>query len=239
MSTIDDVFFEFEQPGEPRISYLICSIPRSGSNLLCDLLRATGVAGAPTELFHPNMKRMLMRRWGVETTPDYIAQLLARKTSPNGVFGTKVHWGQYHPLFGEADPRELFPNVRVIFLSRRDHVRQAVSWVRALQTLRWQSTDDERRAAEFDAEHIGRKLGRIEREIDAWQALFERYGIDALELVYEDFVSHQEATVRSALAHLGVEPPPGFVVEQPQIKRQADELSDQWVERYRTEAAQA
>ena len=239
MSTIDDVFFEFEQPGEPRIQYLICAVPRSGSNLLCDLMTSTGVAGRPTELFHPDMMRMLKRRWGIETTPDYIARLLARKTSPNGVFGTKVHWGQYHPLFDRTDPRELFPNLHVIFLSRRDHLRQAISWVRAVQTMSWQSTHDERHTAEFDAEHIGRKVGRIEREVDAWRSLFERYGIDALEVVYEDLVADQAGTVDAALAHLGVEPPPGFTVDQPQIKRQADALSDEWVERYRAEAAQA
>src|SRR3954447_21071418 len=35
----------------PAVSYLLCSTPRTGSSLLCDALRATGVAGRPEEYF--------------------------------------------------------------------------------------------------------------------------------------------------------------------------------------------
>src|SRR5829696_10459407 len=35
----------------PRLSYLICATPRSGSTLLCDALDATGIAGHPEEHF--------------------------------------------------------------------------------------------------------------------------------------------------------------------------------------------
>ena len=39
------------------MSYLVCSIPRSGSSLLCELLGGTGLAGAPAEFFHPDKMR--------------------------------------------------------------------------------------------------------------------------------------------------------------------------------------
>src|SRR4051812_8184160 len=35
----------------PAVSYLLCSTPRTGSSLLCDALRGTGVAGRPEEDF--------------------------------------------------------------------------------------------------------------------------------------------------------------------------------------------
>jgi LPS sulfotransferase NodH len=231
--------FQFEQPGETRVSYLICSMPRSGSSLLCELLTATGVAGAPTEVFHPDYMALLKHQWQVETLDDYLTELLARKTGPNGVFGAKAHWGQYHPAFEEADPRSIFPNVHVIAITRRDHLRQAVSWVRALQTMRWQSGRAERpqRNAEFDGEHITRKLGRIEREEDAWRGLFARHDIAPHPVVYENLVADQDATVRGVLEFIGVEPP-GDLRTEPAIQRQADALSEEWVERYRAEVAQ-
>ena len=239
MKPSDAVFFEFDDPGEPRISYLVCSIPRSGSNLLCDLLSATGVAGAPTELFHPDYMRMLKQRWDVEVeTPEqYVGQLLARKTSPNGVFGAKAHWGQYQPFFEDTDPRHALPNMQAIFVTRRDQLRQAVSWVRALQTLRWQSIQSERpeRPAEFDPEHITRKLRRIGREEDAWEALFDRYGIEPHRVVYEDLVADQSRVVRGVLEFIGVEPPADLQGATPRLERQADALSEQWVERYLAE----
>ena len=238
MDTSDPVFFEFDDAGAPRISYLVCSIPRSGSTLLCDLLTGTGVAGAPAEVFHPDYMRILGRRWGVETTEEYVGQVLARKTGPNGVFGAKAHWGQYHPLFDDTDPRRVLPNLRLILMSRRDRLRQAVSWVRALQTLRWQSSERGRseRQPAFEPEHIARKVERIGREEDAWKALFDRHGIEAQCVVYEDLVSDQGRIVRDALEFIGIEPPADLQARPPTLARQSDALSEQWVERYLAQA---
>jgi LPS sulfotransferase NodH len=237
-NTEADIFFEFGDAGEPRTSYLVCSIPRSGSTLLCDLLKGTGVAGAPIEVFHPDYMRVLKRRWGVTTTEEYVAALLARKTGPNGVFGGKAHWAQYHPLFGETDPRTVLPSLRLILMSRRDRLRQAVSWVRALQTLRWQSSGRERseREPSFDPEHISRKVDRIGREEDAWRALFDACGIEPHLVVYEELVSDQGAVLRDALEFIGVEPPADLEAGAPTLERQSDSLSEQWVERYLAQA---
>jgi LPS sulfotransferase NodH len=56
----------------PRLSYLICSTPRSGSTLLCEVLRGTGIAGRPEEYYQRRWKTGLPRRpleyfEGVET----------------------------------------------------------------------------------------------------------------------------------------------------------------------------
>jgi LPS sulfotransferase NodH len=232
----DRLFFEFART-EPRVSYMVCSIPRSGSSLLCELLAGTGLAGAPAEFFHPDKMRALRRRWEARTVDDYLRELLARKTSPNGVFGAKAHWEQYHPLFGDADPRGVLPDPLLVFITRHDRLRQAVSWVRALQTLEWaaQNGPREKSDAAFDSEHITRKLGRIDREEDAWEALFERHGLTPHRVVYEDFVAAQEATVRQVLEAVGVEAPPSLDLPPPALDRQADELSDAWVERYLAE----
>ena len=232
----DRLLFEFERT-QPRASYLVCSIPRSGSSLLCELLGSTGLAGAPAEFFHPDKMAALKERWGVETLDDYLRELLARKTSPNGIFGIKAHWGQYKPLLGESDPRDVLPDPRVVFITRRDRLRQAVSWVRALQTLEWATGDKpsaERRAV-FDAEHITQKLGRIDREEEVWEGMLERHGIEPYRIVYEDFVEAQDQTVRGVLDLLGVNVPGDLHLPPPVLDRQADELSDQWTERYLAE----
>ncbi|MGZ5376146.1 MAG: Stf0 family sulfotransferase, partial [Solirubrobacterales bacterium] len=36
---------------KPARSYLVCATPRSGSTLLCEALKSTGVAGRPEEYF--------------------------------------------------------------------------------------------------------------------------------------------------------------------------------------------
>lgn len=243
MATPDDdsydrLFFEFDRT-EPRASYLVCSIPRSGSSLLCELLGSTGLAGAPAEFFHPDKMAALQRRWGVNELDDYLRELLARKTSPNGVFGTKAHRGQYQPLFGESDPRTLLPALRVVFITRRDRLRQAVSWVRALQTLKWVTPAGprEERPEVFDHEHITQKLVRIDREEEEWESLFDRHGIEPHRVVYEEFVDAQEQTVRAVLDALDVDAPADLHLPPPALDRQADQLSDEWAERYLSEVS--
>ena len=234
----DRLFFECERT-QARRSYLVCSLPRSGSSLLCELLGATGVAGAPAEFFHPDKMAALRERWGVATLDEYVGELLARKTSPNGVFGAKAHWGQYRPAFGDADPRAVLPDPHLVFITRRDRLRQAISWVRALQTRRWdaQDTPPMERPAAFDYDDITAKLMRIDREEEAWEALFERHGIVPQRVVYEDFVAARDETVRAVLGALGIDAPSDLRLPPPVLGRQADDLSDEWVERYLAKSA--
>ena len=234
----DRLFFEFDTRTQPRVSYLVCSIPRSGSSLLCELLGSTGLAGAPAEFFHPDKMNALMARWGVTTADGYLRELLGRKTSPNGVFGLKAHWGQYKPHFGEADPRAAFPGAQLLFITRQDRLRQAISWVRALQTLKWATHDNPRPRPEvFDADHITQQLVRIDREEEVWESLFERWAIEPRRVVYEEFVAAQEQTVREVLGYLGVDAPAALDLPPPVLGRQADDVSDQWAERYLAEVA--
>jgi trehalose 2-sulfotransferase len=103
-------------------SYLVCATPRSGSTLLCELLKDTGVAGRPEEYFeakadtgvpaHPGDYLGDLPRTGAgirdDSTPprapehssllglpDYGAHLertLELGTGPGGVFGAKLMW---------------------------------------------------------------------------------------------------------------------------------------------------
>lgn len=222
----------------PGVSYIVGSVPRSGSTLLCELLAATGLAGNPAEFFSPYTIRVSMDRWGVETLDRYVHELFARETGSNGVFGAKVHWAQYEATFGNGDPRPLFPGLRWVYITRRDRLRQAVSWVRAQQTGKFHAQDPARAESPvFDHGRITQMLRRIAREEQLWEALFENHGFDPHRVVYEDLVADREAAVRAVLALLGVETPADLHIPQPGLERQADLVSDEWVERYLAEAA--
>jgi LPS sulfotransferase NodH len=175
----------------------------------------------------------LMRRWGVSGLDAYLDALLVHKTSPNGVFGAKVHWGQYDPLLAGRDPAALFPNPRFIHISRGDRLRQAISWVRAMQTLRWKSSEQGRAGDEvrFDADDIRAKLRRIEGDESRWRALFERHGIAPLEVEYESLAERPERTVGEVLRWFGIDAPaaaPG----QARLRRQSDAISEEWARRF-------
>ncbi len=89
-------------------SYLICSTPQSGSMLLSEALKKTGIAGRPEEYFKLlriktsieqlglNSKRRngpgWSKLWDVRTYAHYLAEVLEEGTSNNGIFGAHVMW---------------------------------------------------------------------------------------------------------------------------------------------------
>jgi LPS sulfotransferase NodH len=204
-------------PPTPTLrSYMVCALPRSGSSLLCEVLASTELAGAPAEFFEPTM----------------MAALLARKTSPNGVFGIKAMYHQMRDTLGSTSPAEYFPNLRYVYVTRRDRVGQAVSFARAIQTEQWTSHQPRGKPPKFDRAQIADLLAWIEREERAWEDFFESEGATPLHVVYEDFVAQLEETVLSVLGFLEVSLPPQFTVPAPEMERQADRLSDDWKQRF-------
>jgi LPS sulfotransferase NodH len=213
-----------------RLSYMECSVPRSGRSLLCERLCNTEAAGAPTEFFDPELMARFRERWGVSTFEDYVARLLERKTSPNGVFGIKVHWRQLHPALGDTDPGGIFPALRYLHIRRDDLLRQAISWVRALQTNQWASSHRRLDEPVFDRRLIDTYLGRIREEDGEWERWFTRRGIAPHRVVYERLVEAPDETVQAALGFLDIEG--DGEVAPLTLEQQADELTDDWVARY-------
>ena len=143
------------------MSYLVCANQRSGTELLCRGLAATGVAGHPQEYFlaEDPVKMPDWRFWeegpyaaghDVRDRESYLTLVYRLGSTPNGVFGAKIHWNCLRwalakfsemPRFAGLDQaailRTAFPDLRVVDVMRRDRVRQAVSWARMAQDGMW------------------------------------------------------------------------------------------------------
>src|SRR5919201_517480 len=135
-----------------RLSYVVCATPRSGSSFLCEVLSSTGVAGRPEDYFW-NLP-FWSAHWGLTDFPGFAQRLLHEGTTANGVFGSKLMWDQLDDVgkqfatllsLGDAGPPEVlaaaFPNLHYIWLTRRDKLRQGISYSRAMETKVWRSTD--------------------------------------------------------------------------------------------------
>src|SRR5690349_415976 len=136
-----------------RAAYLICTNPRSGSWLVAEGLRATGVAGRPEEYFNPTLRTLYLRDFKLpeHTTAEALLERMVRGgTTANGVFGAKIHRLNYAAMLdllrqatGEPDADEIalltsvFPNLTLVHHDRVDRVGQALSWHRALLTDNW------------------------------------------------------------------------------------------------------
>ena len=158
---------------------------------------------------------------------------MEKKTSPNGVFGFKCHFHQYRSEFGlRIIPVDL-PNLKYISIKRRNRVRQAVSYARAIQTNQWavthHSTND---SPEYNFVQIKTLLERIRQEERKWETFFSTHNIQPLRLVYEEFSGDMLAAVSDCFSHLGLAVPADWQLPELTLKKQADELSENWVQRY-------
>lgn len=112
-----------------RQAYLVCATPRSGSTLLCEMLRETGVAGQPLEHFeelrHSSLPRQPAEYFDEVKSPRILellapvkagtpsaeapqawwTRMLDQGATENGVWGGKLMWGHVEDFTSRA--REL------------------------------------------------------------------------------------------------------------------------------------
>lgn len=235
-----------DPPPVIRASYVICSTPRSGSNFLCEMLQGTEVAGRPDEYFWnlPDGHE----RWTVPEYRAYVERIQQAGTTPNGVFGVKLMWGYFGEvvarlgaLTGQADASPpailaaVFPNLKYVWLTCRDKVRQAISWHRALATQCWRSTDaagEDAPEPTFDVETIGALIGVATADDRSWRDFFDRHGIEPLTIVYEELEQNPEQACRQVLDCLQLSASAPSPARDWRHQRQADALTDEWVARY-------
>jgi LPS sulfotransferase NodH len=250
---------------QPSLSYLICCSERTGSTFLGDALIGTGIAGHPRSYFNrvahfnPRIQRIL---GNAKDDDNYLDKVIVAATTPNGVFGAKVHWEHFLNLVAKTErifqanegvvpasvPERLaafFPDLRYIWLVRRNAVARAISHYRVKKTNRWQLdsrwlADDVGGEGEpgFDFDEIDAfvRLGEVE---DArWRHYFQEQNIVPLELFYEEMIQDIEGTVRRVLGFLGV-PAEKLDLPPPTLRKQADDRSREWEARYRRICAEA
>lgn len=236
---------------KPRLSYTIWFTQRTGSTLLCKALEATRVAGIPNEWLY----RWLDDQHGKDQTQIQMP-LWERGSTSNGVFGLKHSFHEPHftklietfrhfpgGLAGENNRVRIwenaFPNHRHIFMTRRNKVRLAVSWWKAIQTQEWHRLSSATPKAveltdaySFDAiHHLFDECAMREAGI---QEFFSEGKIVPLTIVYEDFIDEYEMTVRRVLEFLELDVP-DMQIPLPALARTADDVSEEWVQRFREE----
>ena len=130
---------------------------------------------------------------------------------------------------------ELFPNLHIIFVRRRDKVAQAVSLWKAIQTQEWRTEGDDGErldGARYDYRALRHLLDELHRWDARWEDWFHATGREPIRVIYEEFATSRAATVGRVLDGLGVDPPEPESEKGP-MKRQADDLSQDWVARFR------
>jgi len=235
---------------KPAISYIIASTQRSGTHLLCSILRSTGIAGSPEEFFMSKPGETWEERWNAPSRAGHIARVLQDNTGANGVFGAVVMWSyfermlqmlqevrKYNRFSGAELLAELFNRPKYIWMRRRNRVEQAVSWAMACQTGVWAQkggvTSQPCATPNFDFKVIDEWCNRIAAHEASWANYFRENQIEPVVLYYEDIVASHRTAAERVLEFLALPLPHRMEIPTPAVEKQANEISAQWAASYR------
>ncbi|MEM7574895.1 MAG: Stf0 family sulfotransferase [Bacteroidota bacterium] len=185
------------------------------------------------------MKALLLEDGNLPGTsdPDFVPPALTVGPNLRGTFGpAEVQKNSFQVLWGD-----LFPNCKHIFLSRRNKVRQAVSWWKAIKNESWHLREGENQqddAAFYEQHYDFDALSHLFREAvlreAATQAYFLENDIQPFNLFYEDFIQDISGTIQRIFRYLDLE-----LVNLAEIKsslrRTATDNSEIWVQRFRAD----
>ncbi|MBJ6360134.1 Stf0 family sulfotransferase [Paenibacillus sp. GCM10012307] len=232
---------------KPKQSYAIWFSQRTGSTLLCEALRSTGLAGNIGELLHSADPQTISK--------ETMEQVWKEGTTPNGVLGIKLNYDQllidaFRKLYEIPDTAPAaevwstaFPNsTKHIFMTRRNKVRLAVSWWRAIVSGEWHrqhghKPQEHELADKYKFEAIRHLVEESVLREAAIEDFMTENGIVPMTIVYEDFIQDYEGTVLRVLDFLEVRAD-NVTIAPPALDRLADDISEQWVQRFRREIQQ-
>lgn len=248
---------------EPFRSYMICTVPRSGSTLLCGLLAATNTAGYPDSHFHASSLDDWLNDYGLKqaeyaSTAECLRAVfksaVARGKGDTGVFGLRMQRGSFGHFMQQlalvfpdrmSDVERIekaFGSTLYIHLSRADRLDQAISRLRAEQTGLWHRNADgtelERlgppQEVRYDATAIKRHMAVFAAQDEAWERWFEREGIEPLCITYDALSKDPKRVLAQVLSTLSLDPTIARAVVAPTAKL-ADSLSRAWRDRFESE----
>ena len=223
---------------------MVAMTPRTGSTYLCaELAAAAGVYGVPDEIFNPRgVVQNIKTVWRVSTFADYVAAF-SRQLGPYFIF--KSSWHDFRvvaPLY-----RQMFPDLKIIYLDRLDIIAQAVSMFRAMTTRLWHKDrqgklmgqveeygllSPQQIRASFDLARINAIIENLEQERRGWRGFFNAETLEPVRVSYEGFAEDVAAAVRYIGAALDLRLD-GTGAPMVSYARLSDEINEEWVERVR------
>ena len=220
-------------------------------------LPTTGMAPQPREWFDGVDDETILRLLDPSEpgTPDTGSSAAWREhirssgRTPNGIWGGKLMWNQT-PLLqqrGAGLPDRSGDNLRAairdvigsdpvyVHVYRPDVVSQAVSFWRAVQTQVWRGRPNPQRdsRAAYHAGAIAHIVRGLRDQEEGWRNWFAEEQIDPIDVSYPVLWRNLTSIVATVLEAVGQDP---RLAPAPVLERQANQRSDEWVDRYRADA---
>jgi trehalose 2-sulfotransferase len=198
---------------------------RCGSNLLAGYLRAAkGVAGFQEQLNHDTVVNV-SRAQAIKSFPDYIRHV--SKGAERHGFKASVEQVAMLYRLGIA---QMYPSVRVLHITRRDTLSQAVSFSIADQTKQWTARQAKQSDAYYGKADIDRRLDWIAIQNESMRVAAKVFGFRYGHITYEDLVASPLEVVARSAGFFGLTAPE--TLPEPKLTRQADAVNTEFIAHY-------
>jgi trehalose 2-sulfotransferase len=243
---------------------LVCASHRTGSNLLNQQLKASGLVGRPREYYSPELSPETAAGWSTTSPAEDIAayyrEVVRRTATSNKVIGVKVMWphlkhirrnlARLHPTFGDSGAFDewdvltvLHPQPKVIWIQREDKLGQAISMFRAKQSGVFSSHQVDRGKRQEQAEvlynycELHRYVEKFEREERAWGSLFAKHGITPQVVEFRQITNDPRGQAIRLLQELDFGVPEAWDEIPVPSRSRADTINSEWRQRFEADSA--
>lgn len=215
----------------PPLTIVVAALPRSGSNLLGELMAGTGLLGNPLEAFgvdsiSPDFPTRAM------STSERLKLVVEMGRTPNGVAAVKMFPDHFTEIEDEVRLSDWFGTPAWVWLRRRDQLAQAISTVVASQSRSFMSERAPLHEPVYSGDRLLLELERVARRDSRWQAYFARTGIRPIEVVYEDLERDPLGTMQAIGRHVGIDVPVDAFRPATRFQRQRTGLNEEWRSRF-------
>ncbi len=239
MYLYEDQFSEnhdFSRVDKPSKILIIASTGRCGSHMLGHALHKTNSFGFPLEYANPANLAEWKKRLGINDFKGVMTELQRRRTSPNGVFGIKIHYPHIKQFGGFDNLMKLFPNAHYVLLSRNDVLKQAVSLSIASQTGVWISgqtpVNDN---PTYDFEHIDKCLRQTILHNSSWRYTLAASGCNYIEMDFDHVRNNLVQSIDKIASFTDVKVEPSKIPKELVTKKQSKDLNTEWAMKFLSE----
>ena len=223
----------FDCHGGPLKYLVLATTPRSGSHMVGHSLYATGLLGFPLEYANPANLKEWKRLLNTKTLDSTMERLKGVRTSPNGVFSQKLHYDQLTQFRDFSHFEQMFPEAKFVLISRRNLVKQAVSYAIAIQTEVWiEGQVGNGMCAQYDFSLTDRCLRKIVSDNAAWKYLLSASGSLYIEMDFETAVDDMKLAVSRICDFMSEDFQLSNLEDLVLTKPQSNELNEEWQQRF-------
>jgi len=230
--------YDISQNGVVNTSFILASAPGSGSGKIAHALWSTELAGAPKEYFNPLNIQDFYQRWKMQDFREYLNNLKKFRTTANGLFGIKTHFPDFRAALKQCDLMQVLPELKFIYVSRRDRLEQTVAYDFTLQNGYGNVTEeDSGQSLFYDFQRLEKVRFDLLSQEREWELFFRFNDVHPLIVYYDDFKESPALVLSRIFSFLNIDVPGSLKLDFAPSNRQ-QQVRQRFLERYKKDKQQ-